>query len=99
MNDKGETQNFKLLELISSKWWDAGIRLKLTIDTLENYKQKAEDNEQRLEYIFSQWIDSNGCPPEYPLTWKGLIELLCDIDKRSAADELSKVLENRGVIC
>lgn len=92
--EEGETQSFKLLELISSKWWDAGIRLGLTIDTLENYKQKTEDNEKRLEYIFSQWIDSNG-HSEYPLTWDGLTELLRDIDKDSAAEELLKVLENR----
>lgn len=91
---RGETQSFKLLELISSKWWDAGIRLGLTIDTLENYKQKTEDNDKRLEYIFSQWIDSNG-HSEYPLTWDGLTELLRDIDKDSAAEELLKVLENR----
>lgn len=95
-DEEGECHSFKLLELISSKWWDVGIRLGLTIDTLENHRQKNEDNDKRLEYIFSQWIDSNG-HPEYPLTWEGLSELLRDIDKDSAARELVKVLESRGV--
>ena len=95
-DEDGEIQSFKLLEMISSKWWDAGIRLGLTIDALENYKQKTEDNDKRLEYIFWQWIDDNG-HQEYQLTWKGLSELLRDIDKDSAAEELIKVLENRGI--
>lgn len=94
--EDGESQSFKLLELISSKWWDVGIRLGLSVDALENIKQKTEDNDKRLEYIFWQWIDSNGYQ-DYQPTWKDLTELLRDIDKDSAAEELIKVLENRGI--
>ena len=92
-DDKGKTCRFKLLGQVSSKWWDAGLRLGLNTDQLANIKQKTDDNEQRLAAIFTQWINNDGHPPDYPLSWDGVCELLYDLDRDSAAEELTQALK------
>lgn len=51
--DGEEEHTFKLIQRISSKWFTIGIHLGETIDALENYKQKSNDNEVHLEYVFN----------------------------------------------
>ena len=80
-----------MLKPSSSQWYNAGLLLGLKADALENIKQKSSDNAERFVSVLTHWIDSNG-HPNYPLTWDGLCELLCDIDRDTAAEELKQAL-------
>lgn len=91
-DDNRKTHRFRLLKLISSEWWNSGILLGLKADELENIQQKTNDNVQRLTYIFTQWIDNYGHPPRYPLSWDGVCELLCDLGRDRAAEDLAVAL-------
>lgn len=94
---KGSTRGFKLTQLISSKWFNIGILLGLSADTLENYRQESKDNEQRILNVFNHWINDAGCPPDYPMTWRGVLVLLRDIEMSTAAKELKESLESQGI--
>ena len=90
---EGRTHRFRLLKLISNEWWDAGILLGLPAAELENIKQKTDDNVRRFTLVFTQWIDNDGHPPQHPLSWDGVCELLYDLDRDSAAEELKQALK------
>ena len=90
---EGSTHRFRLLKLISDEWWDAGILLGLPAAELENIKQKTDDNVRRFTLVFTQWIDNDGHPPQYPLSWDGVCELLYDLERDSAAEELKQALK------
>ena len=51
------------------------------------------DNVDRCISVFSHWINNNGYPPNYPLTWDGLSELLRDVEHETAAMRLKEVLK------
>lgn len=91
-DDQGDTHRFRLLNLISGKWHQAGILLGHNSDSLINIKQKTVDNEERFQDVLSQWIDNDGYPPKYPLTWKGIFELLYDLGRGKIAEELKQAL-------
>ena len=74
-----------------------GLRLGLNAAELANIKQKTDDNEQRLTLIFTQWIDNDGHPPQYPLSWDGVCELLYDLDRDKAAEELKQALQRQYI--
>ena len=71
--------------------------LGLSTAELGNIKQKTDDDEQRFALIFTRWIERDGHPPRYPLSWDGVHELLCDLDRVSAAEELKLALDNASL--
>ena len=92
-DDKGKTHRLKLLNLISNEWRDAGLLLELNTAELENIEQKTNDDERRFALVFTRWIDNDGQPPQYRLSWDGLCDLLYDLDRDSAAEELKQALK------
>ena len=93
-DEKGETKRYSLLKTVSSEWQRLGDLLQLSTDQLKNIKQKSDDNVERCREVFASWIDCEGCPPCYPLTWEGLFELLIDVDRHTAMQQLKQALEN-----
>lgn len=95
-DSNGVERSYNLVDQISSKWEDVVIRLKLN-HRRDNYKQNNADNEQCLKDVFTDWIHQNGHPPEYPLTWVGVFQLLQDVGMTTAAEDLKKALESKGL--
>ncbi len=83
------------MEQVSSKWTDIVTRLALD-HKLENYRQKNNDNEERLKEVFSDWINQGG-HPEYPLSWAGVFQLLRDVGMSTPAENMQKALVNKGL--
>ena len=94
-DDEGKTHRFRLLRKVSDDWWNAGLLLGLTTAELGDIKQEMDDNERRFAFVFSKWIADNGHPPEYPLSWDGVCELLSDLDKEEVAEELRQALKGK----
>lgn len=82
--------------MISSDWRRAALRVGINNDKQEDYAQKYSSNENRMMQVINKWIEIAGTD-EYPMSWQGLIELLEDIERGSAAEELKKALAAKGV--
>ena len=93
MDDQGQTQKFRLREMISYKWRDLGILTKLTPSGLENISEKNRgDSEKCCQDVLDKWLEN---PPKgYPNTWSGLIELLDDCRLTQIAEDLRNIIVN-----
>jgi hypothetical protein len=79
-----------IISKVSSQWRPLGLRFGLSTNTLDGYEKKAMlDNDTCCEKVFDHWINNGGHPPTYPLSWKGLHAVLCDIGHRGTAQELN----------
>ena len=92
-NKTGTTFNLK--SKISSGWKTIGSMLKIEQSILHGWATKYHhDQEECLDEVLNEWLinaDDNG---SYPLTWKGLYDLLIDSGKRVVAREYFEFLEN-----
>ena len=64
-------------------------------DMIDNYRQKTNDNVQRLNYVIEDWIRDFSDHELYPATWRGLFELLFDLERCTTADALARALDRR----
>ena len=93
-NDKGVDCRFSLFDKVSTTWQDTGTRLETS--NLKNLEMDYRDCQTRFMYVMEDWINKNGTS-DYPYSWKGLIELLKDVERDAVATELTKVLKSKGV--
>ena len=84
---KDDTKQFFLLSQISYKWDTLGIRINLNDAERANINQKSNDNTVRCREVFTTWIARNGCPPDYPLTYEGLFQLLESVPELNKATQ------------
>ena len=95
-DDQGTTHRFYLLDKISMKWRSLGMLLDLSYSTLETLeKEYRNDPTECCRALLSQWLESP--PPQYPNTWKGLIELLEDSQLGQIVCELKTTLEKANI--
>ena len=95
-DERGETQRFYLMEEIKSKWRDIGELIGLSFQQLEcmtgEYRDKHIDC---CRAVLGHWLEN---PPKgYPITWRGLIELLQDSELGQVVSELKKVLSKSNL--
>ena len=65
---------------------------------LDNYQQRVDSSMvDCCRRVFNRWINNNGYPPEYPLSWAGLEKLLNNVQHGGAADSLKKALSSKGI--
>ena len=69
--------------------------LGMNLDTIENYRQKTNDNVECFEYIMLDWIKDYAKNEMYPATWRGLLALLFNLERSTAADNLTRALQGR----
>ena len=53
------------------------------------------DNMQCCEQVFDRWIKGGGSPPDFPLTWKGVYDLLNAVEYGEEAKHLRKALATK----
>ena len=91
-------ERMNIADKIGSKYQRLGTILGLNMATIDSYKQQSFMNlGQTSGRILNDWIERNGHPPNYPLTWKGLYDVLCDIGHRNAAETMRSDLRQKGV--
>lgn len=89
---KGKEHKVEILKALKRKWQKLGQLLGLSPRDLETFKKEENKKIGRCRRIFSHWIDSNGYPPNYPLTWQGLEKLLRDLKQKRTANNLNNAL-------
>ena len=87
----------RIVQEIGSKSESFGLLLGLNMAQLDNFRRISfNDSFSVCNHIFQHWIDQNG-HPNYPLSWKGLYDLLVAIGHRGTADKMmSKILANHA---
>ena len=93
-------QALRLLQCLAPKWRRVGEILGLhraVIQTIEN-PRSGRDPEDCIRQVFVKWLDNATQLPnyrQYPLTWRGLHNLLLDSDNSEAAVELKTALSSQ----
>ena len=73
------------------KWRALGQLLGLSFSKLQNLaKAYEDDSEECYRTLLCKWFTSP--PPDYPVTWKGLFELLVDSHLDDVVSELKTAL-------
>ena len=92
-------QRLEVIKTISAQWRQIGLLLGQILSELDSY-QRMENNSNVgcCTRVFSRWINNNGHPPKYPLSWEGLEGLLRDIEHGRAADNLKNGLACMGIM-
>ena len=94
-DDQGTTQRFYLIDKVSMKWRTLGLLLDLSYSTLEALAEEHRSPDDCCQAILSNWLENP--PPQYPNTWKGLIELLEDSQLVEVVHELKTALEKANL--
>ena len=91
-DEGGQTKRYYLMDEISFKWHDIGVLIGLSFAQLESISMEhREKPTECCRAVLGHWFDDP--PPDYPVTWKGLIELLEDCQLDQTVSELIKVLD------
>ena len=95
-DERGEIQRFSLMERVSLHWRDIGELIGLSFQQLEclagEHRGKHTDC---CRAVLGSWLDDP--PEEYPITWRGLIELLQDSELGQVVSELKNALSKSNV--
>ena len=90
-DDQGQTQRFYLMDSIAYKWRTLGELLGLTFSKLQSLAAEHQNKpEECCRAVLGQWLDNP--PPDYPITWHGLLELLEDGQLGQIVTELRNIL-------
>lgn len=89
-DENGVQQKERVIKRVSADWRDIGILLGLSVAELKEYTTLESVG------VFNYWIE-NGGHPDYPLSWEGLCDLLCDIDHDNIADNVKAALASQGL--
>ena len=94
-DERGETQKFNLMERISFKWRDIG-ELLLSFQHLDCIAgEHCDKHIDCCQTVLHHWLENP--PEEYPITWRGLIELLQDSELGQVVAELKNALSKSNV--
>ena len=84
------------MDKIQNKWRDIGELLHLLPAQLIGISTEHRDKPiECCRAVLSRWLDNP--PPNYPVTWDGLIELLEDCQLTQVATELKTVLSTANL--
>jgi hypothetical protein len=77
-----------IAQKVSNKWREIGF-LTGQENFIDGYETKSlKDSTLCCQWVFKKWIDDDGCK-DYPITWQGLYDLLCDVGYRGMANKLA----------
>lgn len=86
-----ETHRLRIIEDICNKWETIGKILYIPEAKLEMWwTQTSHDPHKSCNKVFDCWFQNP--PKEYPVTWRGFIELLEDVPFKALAEELKEAL-------
>ena len=84
------------MENISSNWRGIGELIGLSVSALRNIATEYRDKPlECCRAVLGHWLENP--PTEYPITWRGLIELLKDSKLGQVVFELQSVLRETNL--
>ena len=88
----GALQKYRLVERVSLKWRQFGLRISLTQNRMDGWFAESRDVERCWEKVMQTWLDGQG-QREYPPTWEGLYGLLRDVQKEGVVPALREAVD------
>ena len=86
-----------VIQWISNEWQTLGMHLLVPPATLTSFFQKSMfDTYECCVMVFQHWIDCGGTS-DYPPTWQGVCDVLCDIEHVAIAKKLKDKLSMKGM--
>jgi hypothetical protein len=84
------------MENILSNWRGIGELIGLSVSTLRSIATDHRDKSlECCRAVLSHWLENP--PTDYPITWRGLIELLRDCKLGQVVSELQSVLSESSL--
>ena len=83
------------MDRISLHWRDIGELIGLSFQQLECMTGEYHKHIDCCRAVLGHWLENP--PEEYPITWRGLIELLQDSELGQVVSELKFVLSNSNI--
>ena len=83
------------MERVSLNWRDIGELIGLSYQQLECIRDDRDKNIDRCRAVLGHWLENP--PEEYPITWRGLIELLQDSELGQVVTELKNALSRSNI--
>ena len=81
----------------SSVWENIGTVLTISDAELAGFKKKhMEDSNDCIREVYSKWLSNGGRmgnASTYPVSWRGLYNILCDCELQGLADQLCEALQ------
>lgn len=94
-NHASNEQDLRLLQCLATKWKRVGEILGLHRAVIQNIEKPGSGSspEDCIHEVFVKWLD-NAPQLKYPLTWRGLYNLLLASEHGEAANELTVALSS-----
>ena len=99
-NHASNEQDLRLLQCLATKWKRVGEILGLHRAVIQNIEKpgSVSSPEDCIREVFVKWLDNAPQLPnysQYPLTWRGLYNLLLGSEHGEAANELTVALSSQ----
>lgn len=99
-NHASNEQDLRLLQCLATKWKRVGEILGLHRAVIQNIEKPGSGSspEDCIRQVFVKWLDNGPQLPNYshyPLTWRGLYNLLLASEHSEAANELIVALSSQ----
>ena len=94
-----DLEHLGLFQQISSEWITLGECLGISAPALNVLQTKYMfSSYTSCVMVFQRWINNDGFPSHYPVTWQGLYDVLFDIHMGRIAMEMKEKLSMEGII-
>lgn len=94
----GREQAFRLVDEVSAKWINFGVRVGLNMNTLEAWEEQFNRNHSKCWLkVMAHWLEGGGTL-DYPATWEGLDTLLKDCRVSEVAANLQKAVSGNHTL-
>lgn len=89
-----EMHQLRIIATIGNEWETIGKILRVPEVKLQTcWTQSDHDPQKCCSNVFNYWFQNP--PQDYPLSWRGFIDLLKDVNFTALAEELREALINR----
>ena len=84
-------ERFRLLENIQGHWKDIGTLMGIETSMLEKFEHKWRgDLKEQCREVLQAWLEQGS--EKYPVTWRGLLDVLEDVQLKTISLELQEKL-------
>lgn len=87
-------QELNIVREISTDYRALGRLVGLCDSEIDNFWQQSHRNDEACNRILNSWIENDGSKsPYYPCSWKGLYDLLVNINHQNTANRMKIELD------
>ena len=90
-DNQQQRHELRIVNEVSNKWRKIGTMLSMKAAVLDAEQQRSSDNSMRFQQVIEKWIEM-GTAGNYPATWRGLQQVLIDVEMAQLANRIKLAL-------